>query len=82
VAEQEDEIVVTKSGRLAGCRGRVLIALIVLAILLLALAAMLVRGMLSGTAPQPARRAAVDAPAVVEAGDELDAALPARGHGA
>ena len=80
MAEQEDEVVVTKSGRLAGCRGRVLVALIVLAILLLLLAAVLVRGMLGGTTPQPARRAAANAPVAVEAGLRLDTALPERGR--
>ena len=80
MAEEEDEIVVTQSGRLAGCRGRTLVALIVLAVLLLLLAAMLVRGMLSGTAPQPARRAAADAPAAVGAGEVHGGGLQARGR--
>ena len=74
MAEQEDDIVASKSGRVAGCRGRVLVALIVLAILLLLLAAMLVRDMVSGTAPQPVRRTAA------EAGSRQDAALPERGR--
>ena len=78
MAEQEGEIVVTRSGRLAGCRGRVLVALIVVAILLLLLAAMLVRGMLSGIARQPVRRAAADAPVAAEPGPRQDAALPER----
>lgn len=74
MAEQEVDIVVSKSGRVAGCRGRVLVALIVLAILLLLLAAMLVRDMVSGTAPQPVHGAAA------EAGPRQDAALPERGR--
>lgn len=67
VSEPEEEIVVTSSGRLVGCRGRVLVAVLVLAVLLILLLAFLVRAMLMPTAPQPVRRASADAPPVVEA---------------
>lgn len=62
MTDSQEDIVVTKSGQLRGCRGRVLVALIVLAVLILLLFAFLVRGMLTKTQPlpQPARRSATD----------------------
>lgn len=60
MSEPQDEVVVTRSGRLAGCRGRVLVALIALAVLFLLLVVMLVRAMLMPSPPQPGRRAAAD----------------------
>lgn len=56
----EDEVVI-EHGRFTGCRGRVLIVLVVLAVMITLLLAMLVRGMFSGTPPQPVKRAAVEA---------------------
>ena len=56
---QETEVVVDH-GKLKGCHGRVLIALLVLIALFLALAVMIARGMLTRTPPPP-RRAAADA---------------------
>ena len=61
MTEQDEELVV-KQGRIAGCRGRVLVAVIVVGVLFLLLLFMLVRGMLSGTPPQPVRRAAASHP--------------------
>jgi hypothetical protein len=69
VAEEEDEVVevVDEKGRLAfkGCRGRVLVALIVVAVLFLLLLGILFRGMMTKTTPPPRQRAAVEAPAYV-----------------
>ena len=67
MSEPEEAIVVTPSGRLVGCRGRVLVALLGLVVLLVLLLAFLVRSMLVSTAPQPVSRASADAPPVVEA---------------
>jgi hypothetical protein len=53
----DDEIVIVE-GRVAGCRGRVLIALLVLAILFALLLFMLVRGLLTETPPLPVPQAA------------------------
>ena len=58
-AASEDEVIVEKD-RLIGCRGRVLIALAVLAVLFALLLVMLVRGMLTKTQPQPVKRASAD----------------------
>ena len=62
MSDPQEDIVVTKSGELRGCRGRVLVALIVIAVLMLLLLAFLVRSMVSETqpTPQPRRRAAVE----------------------
>ena len=59
----EDEVVI-EHGRFTGCRGRVLIVLLVLAVMISLLVAMLVRGMFTGTPPLPVKRAAVEAAAV------------------
>ena len=70
VAEEQDEIVITKDHRLVGCRGRVLVAVLVVTVLLLVLLAFLLLSLLSGTqpTPQPVRRASVsDAHAVAVA---------------
>ena len=56
---EENEVVVDH-GKLKGCHGRVLVALLVLIALFLALAFMMGRGMLTKTQPPP-RRAAADA---------------------
>ena len=64
-AKSEDEVVI-EHGRFTGCRGRVLIVLLVLAVMITLLLAMLVRGMFSGTAPLPVKRAALES-AEVEA---------------
>lgn len=60
MSESEEDIVITSDDRLRGCHGRVLIAVLVLAALLLLLLAILFQGMLSGPAPQPVRRASAD----------------------
>ena len=66
MSEPEEEIVVVE-GRLVGCRGRVRIAVLVLAALLLVLLAFLVRAMLMPSAPQPVKRASAGAPPAAQA---------------
>ena len=60
MSDSEDDIVITQDGRLKGCRGRVLLAVIVITVLLTLLVVSLFYAMMSGPTPQPVRRAAAD----------------------
>lgn len=59
--DKEDEVVI-QGGRIVGCRGRVLLATIILAVLILIAIATLSYSLFSGK-QQPVRRAATDAAA-------------------
>jgi len=61
---KEDQVVI-QGGRIVGCRGRVLVAVIILAVLILIAIATLSYSLFSGK-QQPVRRAAADAPAAVQ----------------
>jgi hypothetical protein len=52
VTKQDDDVVV-EEGRVMGCRGRALIGLIILGVLLVILIVMLVRGMFGAMPPPP-----------------------------
>lgn len=73
--EPEDDIVIESGGRLRGCHGRVLIALIVLALLLAFMVYILFQSILSGTQPTPVRRAAADTVEAVQSASMQSARL-------
>jgi hypothetical protein len=52
VTKQDDDVVV-EEGRLTGCRGRAVIGLIILGVLLVILIVMLIRGMFGAMPPTP-----------------------------
>lgn len=62
--EKEDKLVI-QGGQIVGCRGRVLVAVIILAVLILIAIGTLSYSLFSGKQQQPVRRAAADTPAIL-----------------